>query len=113
MPPAVTDVAKPLSRHRQRTKGPGQRTKGKSFNGIKRHGLAPHIRPLRPALALAERLKGPMDSANFLDTVDRVCGQFAAALQHAGPQIYATIAIVVVLSALLFPPQGGPDPDQI
>lgn len=54
-----------------------------------------------------------MDSANFLDTVDRVCGQFAAALQHAGPQIYATIAIVVVLSALLFPPQGGPDPDQI
>lgn len=54
-----------------------------------------------------------MDSANLLDTIDRVCGQFAAALAHAGPQIYATIAIVVLVSALLFPPQGGPDPDQI
>ena len=54
-----------------------------------------------------------MDSANILHTVDRVCGQFAAALQQAGPQLYATIAIVVVVSALLFPRQGGPDPDQI
>jgi hypothetical protein len=50
-----------------------------------------------------------MDSNNFLYTLDRICGQFAAALQHAGPQIYATIALVVVLSALLFPPKGGPD----
>lgn len=50
-----------------------------------------------------------MDSTNILYALDRVCGQFAAALQHAGPQVYATIAIVVVLSALLFPREGGPD----
>ena len=50
-----------------------------------------------------------MDSTNLLHTIDRVCGQFAAALQQAGPQLYATIAIVVLVSALLFPRQGGPD----
>lgn len=50
-----------------------------------------------------------MDSANFLHAIDRVCGQFAVALQHAGPQLYATIAVLVLLSALLFPREGGPD----
>lgn len=50
-----------------------------------------------------------MDSTNFLYAIDRVCGQFAAALQHAGPQLYATIAVLVLLSALLFPREGGPD----
>ena len=54
-----------------------------------------------------------MDSANILYTLDRVCGRFAVALQQAGPQLYATIAIVVLVSALLLPRQGGPDPDQI
>lgn len=54
-----------------------------------------------------------MDSTNILYALDRVCGQFAVALQQVGPQIYATIAIVVLVSALLFPPQGGSDPDQI
>ena len=54
-----------------------------------------------------------MDSTNILYALDRVCGQFATVLQQAGPQIYATIAIVVLVSALLFPPQGGSDPDQI
>ena len=54
-----------------------------------------------------------MDSTNILHSIDRVCGQFAAALQHAELRIYATIALVVVLSVLLFPPEGGPDPDQI
>ena len=46
-----------------------------------------------------------------LDAVDRVCGQFAAALQHSQLQIYATIALVVVLSVLLFPPRD--DLDQV
>jgi hypothetical protein len=50
-----------------------------------------------------------MDSASLLYTIDRVCGQFAVALQHAGVQLYATIAIVLVLTALLFPREGGPD----
>ena len=54
-----------------------------------------------------------MDSINILYAIDHVCGQFAAALQHAGPQLYAMIAVAVLLSALLFPPQGGSDPDQI
>lgn len=50
-----------------------------------------------------------MNSTNVLYALDRVCSQFAAALQHAGPQLYATIAIIVVLSVLLFPREGGPD----
>lgn len=52
-----------------------------------------------------------MGIANIAYAVDRVCGQFAAALQHAQIQIYCTIALVVILSAMLFPPKD--DPDQI
>ena len=62
---------------------------------------------------LRQRGLGDMDSTNLLHTIDHVCGQFAAALAHAELQTYATIALVVVLSVLLFPPEGGPDPDQI
>lgn len=62
---------------------------------------------------LRQRGSGDMNSTNILHTIDRVCGEFAAALQHAELQIYATILLVVVLSVLLFPPEGGPDPDQI
>jgi hypothetical protein len=54
-----------------------------------------------------------MDSTSFIYTFDRVCGQFAAALQQGGPQLYAAIALVVLVSALLFPRQDGSDPDQI
>lgn len=54
-----------------------------------------------------------MDSTNILYALDRVCGQIAAALQHAGPQLYAMVGIAVLLGALLFPPQSGSDPDQI
>jgi len=51
------------------------------------------------------------DSTSVLGAIDRVCGQFAAALAHSELQIYTTIALVIVLSALLFPPKD--DPDQI
>jgi hypothetical protein len=51
------------------------------------------------------------DAASFLFAFDRFCGQVAAALQHAQPQIYAGIALAVVLGMLLFPPKD--DPDQI
>jgi hypothetical protein len=51
------------------------------------------------------------DSASLLETIDRVCGQFATALQHSQLQIYTTIALVTVLSILLFPPRD--DPDQV
>jgi hypothetical protein len=56
-------------------------------------------------------LHAARDQMSMLDTIDRICGQFATALQHAQLQVYATIAVVVVLSVLLFPPKD--DPDQI
>ena len=51
------------------------------------------------------------ESLSLVGDIDRLCGQFAAALQHAEWQIYATLALIVFLSALLFPPRN--DPDQI
>jgi hypothetical protein len=51
------------------------------------------------------------DSLSLLGDVDRLFGQFATALQHAEWQIYATLALILVLSALLFPPRN--DPDQV
>jgi len=51
------------------------------------------------------------DSTSTLGAIDRICGQFALALQHSQLQIYATIALVVILSMLLFPPKN--DPDQV
>jgi hypothetical protein len=46
-----------------------------------------------------------------LSDFDFLCGQFAAALQRAEWPIYATLALILVLSALLFPPRN--DPDQV
>ena len=46
-----------------------------------------------------------------LSDFDLLCGQFAAALQHAEWPMYATLALILVLSALLFPPWN--DPDQV
>lgn len=51
------------------------------------------------------------DGTSLLAAIDRVCGQFAAALHHSELQVYTMIALVVVLSALLFPPKD--DPDQV
>jgi hypothetical protein len=50
-------------------------------------------------------------SENFslLGDIDRLCGQFATALHHAEWQIYATLALILLLSALLFPPKNDPD----
>ena len=47
----------------------------------------------------------------MLAEIDRFCGQIAAAVHASELQIYATLALVVVLSALLFPPKD--DPDQV
>jgi hypothetical protein len=44
----------------------------------------------------------------LLGDVDRLCGRFATALQHAAWQIYMTLALILVLSALLFPPRNDP-----
>jgi hypothetical protein len=51
------------------------------------------------------------ESFSLLDNIDRLCGQFAAALHNAEWQIYAMLALIIVFSALLFPPKD--DPDQI
>ena len=49
--------------------------------------------------------------ASLLGDIDRLCGQLATALHDREPQIYATLAVIVVLSSLFFPPKD--DPDQV
>lgn len=44
-----------------------------------------------------------------LETLDRVCDQLAIAMQNSAGEIYLTLAFVLVLSALLFPPRDDPD----
>ena len=51
------------------------------------------------------------DPASILVAFDRLCGQVALALQQSQAQVYAAIALAVVLGFLLFPPKD--DPDQI
>ena len=50
-------------------------------------------------------------AVSLLGQVDRICGQFATALHNSELQIYATLAVLLVLGVLLFPPKN--DPDQI
>jgi hypothetical protein len=51
------------------------------------------------------------DYFSLLGDIDRLCGQFAIALHNAEWPIYATLALLIFLSALLFPPKN--DADQI
>jgi hypothetical protein len=51
------------------------------------------------------------ETFSLFGDIDRLCAQFAAALHNAEWQIYATLALIIVLSTLLFPPKD--DPDQI
>ena len=48
-------------------------------------------------------------AASFLGELDRVCGQFALALQHAEFRVYAVLTLIMVLSFLIFPPRDDPD----
>jgi hypothetical protein len=48
---------------------------------------------------------------SWLAQVDRLCGEFATALHNSELQVYATLAILLVLGIFLFPPKN--DPDQI
>ena len=48
------------------------------------------------------------DSVSVLAEIDRLCGQLAVALPNAEFQIYATLALIVVLGVLLFPPKNDP-----
>jgi hypothetical protein len=51
------------------------------------------------------------DSLSSLADIDRLCGQFATALQNTEWQTYAMLTLLIDLGALLFPPKD--DPDQI
>jgi hypothetical protein len=46
---------------------------------------------------------------SLLGDIDRLCGQLAIALHNSEPPIYATLAVIVVLSCLLFPPEDDSD----
>jgi hypothetical protein len=48
-------------------------------------------------------------SLSALAAIDRLCGQFATALHNSEWQIYATLTLLILLSALLFPPKDDPD----
>jgi len=50
-------------------------------------------------------------SLSFLGDVDRLCGQFATALHNTEWRVYATLTLLILISALLFPPRD--DPDQV
>lgn len=49
------------------------------------------------------------DAIAMLTGIDRFCGQFATALHKSEPQVYATLAVLLVLGALLFPPKNDSD----
>jgi len=49
------------------------------------------------------------DSLSCLATIDRLCSQFATALHNSEWQVHATLTLLIVLSALLFPPKDDPD----
>jgi hypothetical protein len=51
------------------------------------------------------------DSYSMIAEIDRLCGQIAIAMHNAEFQTYAMLALVVVLSVLLFPPRD--DLDQV
>jgi hypothetical protein len=40
---------------------------------------------------------------------DHVCGEFATALHNSEPQIYITLALLLLIGGLLFPPKDDPD----
>ncbi len=51
------------------------------------------------------------DSVSLLGEVDRICVQIANAMHASELQIYATLAVILAVSFLIFPPKD--DPDQI
>ena len=46
-----------------------------------------------------------------LGDIDRICGQIATAMQHSELHIYGTLAVLILLSSLMFPAKD--DPDQV
>jgi hypothetical protein len=58
-----------------------------------------------------KRVEGSTMNEGFslLGSFDQLCGQFASALHNTEWQVYATLTLLIVLSALLFPPKDDPD----
>lgn len=51
------------------------------------------------------------DIPSILGDIDRICGQVAMAMHNSEFQTYGMLTLVVILSALMFPPKD--DPDQV
>jgi hypothetical protein len=66
---------------------------------------------LRPQKQRMLALGAARGHPSMLTEIDRFCGQIAAAIHGSELQLYATLALIIVLSALLFPPKD--DPDQV
>lgn len=49
--------------------------------------------------------------SSMLADIDRFCGQIASAIHGSELQLYGTLGLIIVLSALLFPPKD--DPEQV
>ena len=67
----------------------------------------PHFRSLRDRKG-GRGARGRVtmnDSPSFLAAIDHLCSQFATALHNAEWQVYATLALLIVLSILLVPPR--------
>ena len=43
------------------------------------------------------------------EQIDRICGQFALAIQNSEVAIYAAIALLLTVTLLTFPPKDDPD----
>ncbi len=47
--------------------------------------------------------------ASLLYDLDRVCAQFATALQGSELHLYTVLTLLIVLGVFLFPPKNDPD----
>ena len=50
-----------------------------------------------------------VDIAGMLAGLDRLCGQFATAMHNSELHIYTTLALLLILGLLLFPPKNDLD----
>jgi hypothetical protein len=46
---------------------------------------------------------------DLIGQLDHLCQQIATGIQNSEMQIYATIAVILVASVLVFPPRNDPD----
>lgn len=49
------------------------------------------------------------EAQSLIADIDRICGQFALALHNCEPYVYATLTLLLLFGALLFPPRNDPD----